>query len=215
MRYNFYSHIHRFMRQYLFKFEGVVAKTDFNVERQRQHLKGKFEEFKALLEGHAKHEDNVYHPMLKAKEPIIVAAIESEHKQQDIKLADLDATLAKITSTSSKQAQIALGYEFYLNYTDFIKCYLNHLIQEEKVVMPALQQHYTDTELREVTLTTYEHMTPQQLVEMLDELFPYLNSYEKAVFVTDIKDSCPEKFDEVWQSISPKLIDPSILLATG
>ena len=44
-------------------------------------------------------------------------------------------------------------------------------------------------------------MTAEQMVHMLQVLFPHMNPSDRQAFLSDIKESQPEKFTQVWAHI--------------
>ena len=48
-------------------------------------------------------------------------------------------------------------------------------------------------------------MTSQELIQMMEELFPQMNTSDWEAFLTDIKDAVPSKFVEVWNGIKTKM----------
>ena len=48
-------------------------------------------------------------------------------------------------------------------------------------------------------------MTPEQMIHMMEVLFPHMNITDKEAFLTDIQESQPEKFPIAWRGILPRL----------
>jgi hypothetical protein len=193
------------MRHRLFNFESIVAKTDFRKETQTDLVKQQFDDLLNLLKMHAEHEEKEHISLLKKKGSKLYDLILSEHHEQDILLEELNNCLVQLKTTNGQDTRKQMGYEFYLSYTNFISQYLLHLIHEERVIMPELWGLYSDDELRELTFSTYREMSVGDMEEMLKSLFPYINTCEKEVFLKDIKEGTPEKFEEVWSLVSPTL----------
>lgn len=210
MRKNFYSHVHRFMRQFLADFGTTIAKTDFSNSEKTAHLKTQFCDFKKLLDRHAQHEDNVCHPLIQEKEPHLFQQIETEHKTLDEKLKQLGDQLdIALEKNIAEEEQHLRGEKFYLAYTAYLIEYFAHLLQEELVLMPALQAHYSDDQLRAVTFNTYNQMSSEQIIDMLKGLYPHINRYQKQVFLDDIRMGYPEKFANVFPAILKEITDPT------
>lgn len=202
MRKNFYSHVHRFMRQFLADFGATLAKTDFSDAEQTASLKKNFADFVKLSDLHAAHEDKIYHPLIQEKDPTLFQQMESEHKALDEKLKLLSEKLDCAMEVGlSEEEQHARGEQCYLDYTAYMIEYFTHLLQEELILMPTLQTHYSDDHLRAVTLNTYNRMSPEQIIGMLKGLYPHLNRYQKQVFLDDIYAGFPEKFAKVFPEI--------------
>lgn len=199
MKYSFYSHIHRFMRFKLAEFEAFAAKIDFTDSDERKRVNTQFQEMIELLNNHASHEDKVYHEMLKKKGSKILEKYTNQHHLQDKQLAEMQKLLHTILQSENSDQQKKLGYEFYLSYTDFQSDYLKHLLTEEIELMSELHRLYGERALREITFSTYKSMTQDQMNGMFSVLFPYVNAAEREIFLTDVRDGAPEKFEASWK----------------
>jgi len=89
------------------------------------------------------------------------------------------------------------GYEFYLCYRKFVADTLQHLHQEETVILPELQRLYSDDELQRVEYETYHSMTAEQIIAMFKRLFNYMNPNDKMSFLADLKTLQPNKYSIV------------------
>lgn len=202
MRYKYYVDIHKYLRQYLAQLEGSIAKTDFANSEHTEKLKEDFSNFMKLLEEHAAYEDKAYHPMIREKDDLLFQRMEAEHKILEEKLVALGGMLDAVVEPELEEEKRHIhGYQFYLSYTDYMSAYFVHLLQEERVVMPVLQQHYSDEELRAVPFNTYDKMLPDHIIQMIEFIFPYTNLQGKQQFLRDIKDSYPQKFAQIWPKI--------------
>ena len=95
-----------------------------------------------------------------------------------------------------------MGNEFYLSYRSFYSEMLKHLYEEEKILLPPLQALYTDAELAALQAQTYQKMTPQDMLDMLNTFFPHANPEDRQFFLLEIKAAEPEKFKIVWEKLS-------------
>ena len=68
--------------------------------------------------------------------------------------------------------------------------------------MPELQKLYSDDELRAIEFGTYAQMTGEQMVEMMNVLFPHMNPSDREFFLMDIRDAQPGKFLEAWEAVA-------------
>ncbi len=93
---------------------------------------------------------------------------------------------------------IEAGYQFYLVYRKFVGDNILHLHEEETKLLPELQRLCTDEELRAIEHPIYDLMTVDEMVEMLQVLFPHMNFSDKCAFLTDIKLAEPQKFLQLW-----------------
>ncbi len=205
MRYKFYRE-HKYLSYKLFTLEGLVAKTDFKNIEAVKNVKSELSSLKAVMNGHAAYEDNTLHELLRQKGSRAHELSEDDHEKLEGRLKAFHKALDKIISTKDKEEQLALGYSFYLEYRLFVSESLQHLHEEETIVMNELQRLYSDDELRSVEFNAYTHMSTVQMINMIEDLFPHMNFNECEDFLTDMKKSHPQKFTEILKNIAPKIV---------
>ena len=199
-RYQFYRE-HKYVSFVLNDLERLVAKTDFRIPAQVEKIEEEFNSMVQLLRSHAEYEDSKLHPLLQKKGSSIFQEAQEDHEHHDILFQTLQRLLEQIKTAPEEQLQIALGYQFYLNFRKFVGENLQHLHEEETRILPELQRLYSDDELRSVEAETYKQMTVEELIHMLQVLFPHFNSSDRHAFLSDIQEVAPEKFPCVWEGI--------------
>ena len=204
MRYKFYRE-HKYVSFALSELERLIARTDFRSPTQVEKIGEEFASLAQILEGHAHYENERLHELLRKKGSKIHLDIEGDHEQQNDLLQQLESLLKKLLEPQEEEQQIEWGYQFYLSYRKFVADNLTHLHEEETIILPELQRLYTDEELREVEFQTYQLMTPEQMVDMMEILFPHINPTDRKAFLTDIKACQPEKFSTAWSQIQSKI----------
>jgi hemerythrin-like domain-containing protein len=204
MRYRFYRE-HKYVSFELSELERLIAKTDFNDNAQVSKVKDQLLSLENMLKGHSAWEDGSIHEFLRKKGSNLHESIENDHKQHEEMFKQFKNKLKDIIDCNDHTEKLKLGYEFYLAYRLFVAESLNHLHKEETIIMPELHKLYTDDELRQLDFDTYPHMTSEQMVHMIEVLFPHMDINDYEHFLRDIKDSEPEKFKEVWNCIAKKI----------
>ena len=204
MRYQFYRE-HKYVSAALNDLERLIARTDFCDESALAEVRKVFAALTQMLKGHAHFENERLHALLKQKNSSasIYAHIEEDHAEQDRQLLELDEILQEFSRKSEEKKKIELGHHLYLTYRKFLADNLAHLHEEETKILPELQRLYSDTELQQVEARTYREMTPEQMIHMIEVLFPHMNTYDRQAFLFDILSLQPEKFDVVWKHIQP------------
>ena len=203
-RYKFYRE-HKYVSAAVNDVERLIAKTDFrNVEAVASTYQ-QFEELVAMLNGHADYENSCLHPLLKAKGSHVFQHAEEDHALYDALLDELQNKFKATMQEAKSDERIELGYELYLLFRKFAGKNLEHLHEEESIILPELQRLYSDEELKQVEKKTYKIMTAEQLVEMMQVLFTYMNPSDKMAFLEDIKEAEPEKFRIARQEIESQL----------
>ncbi|HEV2600838.1 MAG TPA: hemerythrin domain-containing protein [Candidatus Babeliales bacterium] len=200
MRYKFYRE-HKYVSFRFDELERLVARTDFRSDEELNTVKQAFEELIELLEAHAHYEDTSLHVLLKQKNSDVYKHIEQDHEHLDEQIISLRTLLTTIDQAGTQEDKIEAGYQFYLWFRKFSGDNLLHLHEEETIILPELQRLYSDEELKKVEAATYNIMTAQDLIQMMQELFPQMNPSDWEAFLIDIKDAVPVKFTEAWNGI--------------
>lgn len=200
MRYRFYRE-HKYLIFLLFELERLIAKADFNSNEQILNIKGHLNAYTTLLKAHAKHEENAIHALLKAKNSKVHENVEKNHKVHEKQGEALEQKLNHLLSTE-KEGKLSLGYDFYLAYRLFLIDNLQHFHDEETIILRELHRLYSDDELKTVERNTYSHMTPEEMIHMLEVLCPHMDSNDKAFFLNDIKEATPSKYKIVAEVVN-------------
>ncbi|MCS5711971.1 hypothetical protein [Candidatus Berkiella aquae] len=201
MRYRFYR-VHKYVCFELADFEHTIARTDFLDPKACLALQEKLTNLIHMLKHHGEYEDAHIHDLLRQKNSNSQLTLEKEHQEHEQAFHDLSHQLEKIMTVQGHSEKIQLGNEFYLAYRSFYSEMLKHLYDEETVLLPELQALYSDEELAKLQAQTYQKMTPEQMLGMLNVLFPHANPEDMHFFTNEIKQAAPEKFQIVWEQLS-------------
>jgi hypothetical protein len=204
MRYKFYRE-HKYVSAAINDVERLLAKTDFTLASQRTKVKEALSSLLPMLKGHAEYENSRLHKLLRDRGSNICEHVEEEHREYEQKLQDLKDRLTQVLKSTDREEQIELGYQLYLWFRKFAGDNLLHLHEEETVILPELQRLYSDEELCQVEFESYQVMSSEDLIHMLEILFPHMNADDRLVFLTDIKSCDEKKFLETWKGIKSQI----------
>lgn len=198
MRYQFYRE-HKYVSAALNDLERLIARADFCDSAALDRVKSEFGSLAAMLKGHAQYENERLHLLLKQKSvpSCIYAHIEEDHAVQERQLGEIEKRLQDISLESDAERKIERGYQLYLIYRKFVADNLAHLHEEETQILPELQKYYSDTELQQVEAKTYREMNPEDMIHMIEVLFPHMNPHDQKAFFADIQFLEPEKYKVV------------------
>lgn len=207
-RYRLYRE-HKYVSFMLSSFSAEVAKIDFSLDENVNRIKEQFSEIIALMHGHASHENDSIHALLRDKDSLVHEKTEADHDAHEDTFEKLNQLLMSILEETDVARKIDLGHQFYLEIQRFEAENLLHQIYEETVIMPELQRLYTNEELlQKIDAKSYALMTSEQMIQMMEILFPHMNPDDRAFFLNDICRTEPIKFMEAWNGIS-SIIDIS------
>jgi hemerythrin-like domain-containing protein len=202
-RYRLYRE-HKYITAMMDGFVRTVQKADFKDNSSTQKIKEKLCSLKSLMEGHADHENNVIHQLLRHRNVTIHESIELDHQDHQKQFKEFEEILDRIINTQNKNDKRSLGFAFYLLVRNFQQENLRHLNEEETIIMPKLQELYSDEELKQrIDFKTYAQMETEELFDMLQILFPVMNADDRAFFLNDIQKAEPEKFEELMEKLDP------------
>lgn len=157
-----------------------------------------------MLKHHGEYEDAHIHDLLRQKNSRLQLTIENEHHDHEQAFHDLNRQLENVMAVHSYSEKIQLGNEFYLAYRLFYSEMLKHLYDEETILLPELQALYSDDELAKLQAKTYQKMTPEQMLGMLNVLLPHANPEDMHFFTNEMRTAEPAKFEIVWEGLSDK-----------
>ncbi len=200
MRYKFYRE-HKYVSFMLTELERLIAKTDFRDNTQLTRVKEQLQQVTFLHQGHIRYEEDRLHTLLTNQGSTMHLVIEEDHRQQENDLAQLQVQLLEIEK-HPKQERVALSDSWYLAYRKFVCDVLIHLHVEETVILPELHRLYSDEQLRAVEFNTYAYSSPEQMIHMIEILFPHMNTSDHDAFLLDMKEADPEKFALVLSKLN-------------
>lgn len=186
---------HKYVSFALSELERLIAKTDFTDDAAIDGIQNEWQSVREMLEGHAYHEEQNFHRLLEKKGSKIHHEAHDDHDRQEEAAKNLQHLLDTVKTCSDR---IEAGYRFYLAYRKFVGDNLLHLHEEETKLLPELQKLCSDEELRAIEHPTYSIMTVEEMVEMVQVLFPHMNFSDKCAFLTDIRLAQPQKFLQLW-----------------
>jgi hemerythrin-like domain-containing protein len=206
MRYKFYRE-HKYVSATLNDLERLIARVDFCDVEAVAEVEKIFDGVAEMLKFHAEYEDEQLHSLLQQKGSEVHTDAEQDHHHQTVQIAAIRELIEQVKQATTAEARIEVGYELYLTYRKFVADNLAHLHVEETEILPELQRLYTDEELQQVEAQTYQKMTPDEMVHMLEVLFPHMNRSDRHAFLADIQRCEPAKFTVAWTRIAPKLVE--------
>lgn len=200
MRVKFYRE-HKYVSAALNDLERLIAKTDFRENAEVEQARKEWEDISEMLQGHAKYEEEKLHSLLERKGSTVHMVAHSQHEEMDAAFSRIDSLFDTVIGEEDQDMKVEIGYQLYLTFRKFVGENLLHLHEEETKILPELQRLYTDEELRLVEDATYKIMTPEEMIHMLQVLFPHMNSSDKEAFLKDIEFSQPSKFNEIADKV--------------
>ena len=85
------------------------------------------------------------------------------------------------------------GYQFYLEYNQFLSSYLDHMDREERELTEAFYRHCSDHEIDEAFKKIVARTSPQDMSVMLTYMIPAMNPSDRIQFMSKAKASSSRK----------------------
>ncbi len=203
-RYRLYRE-HKYIFSVFTKLLQLLATLDWAGRETVNKIATELNRLNLLLRAHAEYEEARIHLILKNKGSLLFQKAARQHHEQENCFATLTEKIQAIVNSTEIASKNFLGYELYLEVRKFFSENLDHFDYEEKIIMPELQKLLNDDELREIDYQSYRKMFPEQMIHMMQILFPHMNSDDRFTYLNDIKNCEPEKFVLAWKGIAPMI----------
>lgn len=186
---NLYANIHKGIRLLLSDLAHCASRTDFQDPRSVAALVERCDDAFSFLEGHAHHESAFIGPVLATARPDVHATIELAHHQQEDQLADLRRRLVALDPHRDDAAPT--GHRLVLALTRIVGELLDHMADEEEIVMPALWAALDDAAIDEVHQRILASIPPAEMMVSLRWMLPALNHPERVELLTGAAEHAP------------------------
>lgn len=189
MRHNFYRDIHKGIRLLLADLGTAAGNVDFTDEAEVAGFAARCEGAFTFLEHHGEHEDRFIGPLLSRARRDLSEAIVHEHEDQHRTLASLRARVRVLANGAPDPAR--LGHELVLALSRFTSEFVDHMADEEEVLMPALWGAYSDEELQDAHQRLLQSLPPDEVMTSMRWMVPALNHKERVELFTGLKHGAP------------------------
>lgn len=162
-RVDLFTNIHKALRAMFYDMAIRIQKTDFTNQEDFNKLISDLYYLLKLLDNHSHHEDECVFNLVKENDLGILNEVEAEHELYNHKIFELTAFIEKIENTTDLVVRNTFQNSLNHLFTDFLAFTLQHLNKEELVVMPYLQNNYTDQELIEARIKIQSNIEKEEL----------------------------------------------------
>lgn len=174
---------------------GRTDYTDPDDVRSFQELSARVA---TLLADHARNEDEHVLPLLERAAPGASADAHREHEDLEAELAPILAAIEALDCAHADQ------HDLYLAITQFQAHYLLHLVEEERVIEPALWKHYTDEELLADEAEVVQDIPFDLLLQWFAVCVPARTIAENRQVLAGVRSAVPaEAFEQIVEALRP------------
>ena len=200
-----YRDIHKGIRSELSDTTLGAGRLDPADHAGRADLATRIREVVALLESHARHEDEAIEPVLEVELPALAEAIASDHHALDARIRDLAEQAVGTVEAPDAELRFRT-HALYLELADFTSTYLRHQDLEERVVMPALEAAVGPERCLEIHTAIVSNIPPEEMGRSLALMIPAMNLDDRVELLGGMRQSAPpEAFAGVWSLVGTML----------
>lgn len=201
-----FINVHKGLRRGLWGLAARVGELDWDDEAEVQSAGREFENMLLFLREHAANEDQIQFSFLEQRAHGVTRKEQEEHRELEYRL-DL---LEKHWYLLLRQRQRGeAGYQFYLEYNQFLSSYLDHMDREERELTEAFYRHCSDPEIEDTFKRIVERTTPADMSVMLSYMIPAMNPSERVGFMSKAKAAAaPDVFDKV-KRLAEAVLEPA------
>ncbi len=186
---------HKALRNVLSQVSLLAGKTNYGNAAEIETLYLASKELFAMLDTHARDEENVTLAELEMRLPGSTQHDKDDHIEIHEAQHHLLDLITDIYNTSrSGIDQKEAGAEYYLALTEFHNKYLDHISQEERVTQLLLWEHFTDEELIGHRGRIMSKLEPAMLLTWFKYSAPAQSHPERVEVFSGFKKMAPEPF---------------------
>lgn len=203
-----YRDIHKGIRAELFAVTASAGSVDPGDRESLTGLAGRVRDLAALLESHARHEDDFFQPLVEVHTPVLAEVIARDHEHLDAQIGALEV-LAERAADSARVERRLAAHRLYLGLASFTSEYLAHQGLEELEVAPALAASVGEDELAAVEAELIASIPPDEMMSSLAVMIPAMNVDDRAGLLGGMKAGAPpEAFAAVW-NLAERVLAPA------
>jgi Hemerythrin HHE cation binding domain len=196
---------HKALRSMIYTLGARLQTTDFSDRTESERLLTDLEyEFGTgvpaacllcLLHAHAGHEEVGAFPLLRGFDATLIDELQEEHREFERRLGAIRSRADELRATPSAEERVALGKAVCLEVNDFFARYLAHMNREEHALVPLMNRHLTDREIRELRDRIELAMPRERYGELLRWMLRSMNASELTDALRGLKErASPETF---------------------
>lgn len=204
-RMDLYASIHKGLRSFMADTLGAVGRMDADDDAERQDALGQLRALLALLERHARHEDEFIHPVLNARRPGSAGRCGAEHDRSREQLRSLRRQ-ADAVEAGPAASRAAAALDLYRQLALAIADNLAHMHEEETVHNAVLWAECTDDELAQIHERIVRSIDAEEMAQVIRWMAPSLTPFERTALFGALQASAPaEAFHRLLEVARPHL----------
>ncbi len=206
-RFDMYGGIHKALRALMADTLLAVGRMDADDALERAQTCQRVLQLLDACASHLKHENEFIHTAMEARAPGASERIAHEHEEHVQHINALGAKVAALMD-SAEAGRAAAATDLYRSLSLFIAENYQHMHVEETAHNAVLQARYTDAELIAIHDALVASIPPQEMMQIVRWMVPFMNPAERAAMMGDMKAKAPmEVVMGVVDTVRPHLSD--------
>lgn len=189
-RFDMYGPIHKALRHTLAGLVTELGTTSFGAPDVPHALLESIEAGLVFSERHIVHEDSFIRGPLLERAPTAVPSLDAAHVEHERLVAEIRG-LVRAVATAPAPARPSLGRALYLHIAAFMADTLVHMNEEERVIQPLLEAHFTDAELVEIHGNLLASIPPAEMPEVIRRMIPAVSLEERVAILGGARAAAP------------------------
>ena len=214
-----FTPIHKGIRSMIYDVGARLQSNDFaDLGASRPLLLDLEHEFSAamsascvlcLLHSHAGDEETGVFPAVGTHDAELVQRLIEEHHALTRRLRVITQMAHDLEADPSAEGRVRSGAALNREVNDFFAEYLAHMNREEEKVVPLMQKHFTDDQLRAMRGAIMGGMAPDRLASIVRWMLPSLNLAELTGLIREAKGALPPPAFQGMSGIAQKYVPPA------
>ena len=189
-RHDPYSAVHKGIRAAHMRCLVGIGAADARDDAEIQRLVARIEDHLTMCNAHLHDENSVLHIALETRRPGASAHAAEDHDDHLESFAELRALLDRL-AVASRNERPGVLISLYRRFALFVADDLTHMDHEERVLLPDLQDTFTDAELQELEGRIVAQISPAHMVLFLDAMLDGLPKADSAGMLAGMKAAMP------------------------
>lgn len=209
-RMDLYTAIHKALRAWMSAVMCRLGSLDVADAAETDAALAELDALLAVMQGHLETENTLVHPVIEARHPGALAAIEADHAHHEQAFVQLRA-LAQVLQAApvaSATGREAAALALYRAFALFVAENLTHMQVEETHNQALLWAAYTDDELLQVHERILASLPPYKMLAISQWMLPAVSHGERVAMMAGMQAGAPAEFFTEMLGIAQQRLSP-------
>lgn len=189
-RFDMYGPIHKTLRLAFAQMLVRLGALDVGDTSALAATLDDLEKLLGFVSEHIRHEEDFIHGPLEARRPGVTPFLVSSHDEHELAASEL-RVLHGALRIAAPDTRLALRRALYLRFSAFVADQLAHMLDEEEIVQPILDEAFTAAELEAINGAIVFAIPPPALMETIRMMLPALDPGERVDLLAGPKKGLP------------------------